>query len=551
MRIPQRRSSRASFAQGLVILSVLAALVALALTAGDSAHAQTAVPAAPTGLTAPTVAHNSVTLSWDDPGDTSITGYRILRRDPVNQAPGVFSTIVSNTGSAATSYTDGTVAAKTRYVYRVKAINAAGLSGQSNYVNAETPAAPVSPSAPAKPTGLTASSVSHDSVTLSWDDPDDDSITGYRVLRRSRDGDAHGDGEGSAQFVVIMDDTGTSDASYTDTSVTARTRYVYRVKAINAVGLSERSGYVNVETPAAPQPTPAPEPDDVTVVVVPPEEPEEPEVALQQQVTIIDRGTLTVDPRLPTRGTIGSPGERHRYEVELNSGRFYGLYIREGSTGEIRLLDQGGDPVQDNGRDLVSAPHAAWSGGYLFYQPTTVGTYVLEVRASDDQQTGFYALMVRDRTITASSGDEGRSNSTDFKQFINRAKLHPGDPVSGIIDTNGDIHGTLIDEDFFEANLHAGQTYTFTFAAGRITGGTGRKLWIAVHGPGTYHNFNNFSPPTSWGGSRTLSITITPHRTGAYVFTIGVFDSRIDRSTGTPVVESAAITPYTVTLAEE
>ena len=343
MRIPQRRSSRASFAQGLVILSVLAALVALALTAGGI-QAQATVPAAPTGLTAPTDAHNSVTLSWDDPGDTSITGYRILRRDPVNQAPGVFSTIVSNTGSAATSYTDGTVAAKTRYVYRVKAINAAGLSGQSNYVNAETPAAPVSPSAPAKPTGLTASSVSHDSVTLSWDDPDDDSITGYRVLRRSRDGDEYEDGEGAAEFVVVVDDTGSPTASYTDASVTARTRYVYRAKAINPAGLSERSSYVHVETLA--------EPVTTTVVVVPPEEPEEPEVALQQQVTIIDRGTLTVDPRLPTRGTIGSPGERHRYEVELQADRFYGLYIREGSTGEIRLLDQLGDPVQDNGRGL-------------------------------------------------------------------------------------------------------------------------------------------------------------------------------------------------------
>ena len=548
MRIPQRRSSRASFAQGLVILSVLAALVALALTAGGI-QAQATVPAAPTGLTAPTVAHNSVTLSWDDPGDTSITGYRILRRDPVNQAPGVFSTIVSNTGSAATSYTDGTVAAKTRYVYRVKAINAAGLSGQSNYVNAETPAAPVSPSAPAKPTGLTASSVSHDSVTLSWDDPDDDSITGYRVLRRSRDGDAHGDGEGSAEFVPIVDDTGSASTSYTDSSVSAQTRYVYRAKAINSAGLSERSSYVNVETLAAPPPTP--EPVTTTVVVVPPEEPEEPEFALQQQVTIIDRGTLTVDPRLPTRGTIGSPGERHRYEVDLQADRFYELYIREGSTGEIRLLLDHDTPVQYDGRDLVSAPHAAWGGGHIFYQPTTGSTHVVEVRASDDQQTGFYALMVRDRTITASSGDEGRSNSTDFKQFINRAKLHPGDPVIGIIDTNGDIHGNLIDEDFFEANLHAGQTYTFTFAAGRITGGKNRKLWIAVHGPGTYHNFNNFSPPTSWGGSRTLSITITPHRTGPYVFTIGVFDSVIDRSAGTYVVLDAAITPYTVTLAEQ
>ena len=260
----------------LAIALLLAAAFSL-LTAGDSARAQTAVPAAPTGLTAPTVVHNSVTLSWDDPGDTSITGYRILRRDPVNQAPGVFSTIVSNTGSAATSYTDGTVAATTRYVYRVKAINAAGTSGQSNYVNAKTTAAPVSPSAPAAPTGLTASSVSHDSVTLSWDDPDDDSITGYRVLRRSRDGDEYGDGEGSAEFVPIVDDTGSPAASYTDTSVTMRTRYVYRVQAISAAGLSERSTYRNVETPA--------EPVTTTVVVVPPEQPEEPEFALQTDTT--------------------------------------------------------------------------------------------------------------------------------------------------------------------------------------------------------------------------------------------------------------------------
>ncbi len=548
MRIPQRRSSLASFALGLVIVSVLAALVALALTAGGI-QAQTTVPAAPTGLVG-SVSHDSVSLSWDDPGDSSITGYRILRRDPVNQAPGVFSTIVSNTGNAATSYTDGTVAANTRYVYRVKAINAAGLSEQSNYVNIETTAAPVIVTVPAKPTGL-AGSVSHDSVSLSWDDPGDDSITGYRVLRRSRDGDEYEDGQGAAEFVAVIDDTGSPAASYIDTSVTARTRYVYRVKAINSAGLSERSSYLKVETSAAPPPTPAPEPDDVTVVVVPPEEPEEPEFALQQQVTIIDRGTLTVDPRLPTRGTIGSPGERHRYEVDLQADRFYELYIREGSTGEIRLLLDHDTPVQYDGRDLVSAPHAAWGGGHIFYQPTTGSTHVVEVRASDDQQTGFYALMVRDRTITASSGDEGRSNSTDFKQFINRAKLHPGDPVSGIIDTNGDIHGVLIDEDFFEANLHAGQTYTFTFAAGPITGGVDRKLWIAVHGPGTYHNFNNFSPPTSWGGSRTLSITITPHRTGPYVFTIGVFNSVIDRSAGTYVVLNAAITPYTVTLAEQ
>ena len=72
MRIPQRRSSRASFAQGLVILSVLAALVALALTAGGI-QAQATVPAAPTGLTVGSASHDAVSLTWDDPGNDSIT----------------------------------------------------------------------------------------------------------------------------------------------------------------------------------------------------------------------------------------------------------------------------------------------------------------------------------------------------------------------------------------------------------------------------------------------------------------------------------------------
>ena len=104
-------------------------------------------------------------------------------------------------------------------------------------------------SVPEAPTGLTATSVSHDSVTLGWDDPDDHSITGYQVLRQSRDGDEYGDGQGAAEFAAITDDTASSATTYTDTSVTARTRYVYRVKAINSEGTSEQSNYVNVETP--------------------------------------------------------------------------------------------------------------------------------------------------------------------------------------------------------------------------------------------------------------------------------------------------------------
>lgn len=118
------------------------------------------------------------------------------------------------------------------------------------------------PSVPSQPTGLTATWVYHDSVTLSWDDPGDGSITGYQVLRRSRDGDEYADGQGDARFAAVIDDTGSAATTYTDTSVTAHTRYVYRVKAINSEGMGERSTYLNVETPEEPAPKPTPEPTD-------------------------------------------------------------------------------------------------------------------------------------------------------------------------------------------------------------------------------------------------------------------------------------------------
>ncbi len=254
--------SSVALSRPLLALALLLAAVSVLFVPGNETHAQAAVPAAPTGLAAPTVAHDSVTLSWDDPGDSSITGYQVLRRSRDGSEYGDgegatgFVVIVGDTGSSATTYADTSVTARTRYVYRLKALNSVGLSPRSSYLNIETSVAPPPPSAPAAPTGLTASSVAHDSVTLSWDDPGDSSISGYQVLRRSRDGSEYGDGEGASGFVVIVDDTGSSATTYTDTSVTARTRYVYRVKAINSVGLSPRSSYLNIETsPAPPSPS--------------------------------------------------------------------------------------------------------------------------------------------------------------------------------------------------------------------------------------------------------------------------------------------------------
>ena len=99
-------------------------------------------PGKPTGLTGE-VAHDRVALTWDDPGDASISGYRVLRRDPEVDASGVFTTLIDNTGSALPAYVDREVQPEKRYVYRVQARNAAELSARSRRFVADTPAAPV------------------------------------------------------------------------------------------------------------------------------------------------------------------------------------------------------------------------------------------------------------------------------------------------------------------------------------------------------------------------------------------------------------------------
>ena len=197
-------------------------------------------PAKPRNLET-TATHDSVTLTWDDPGDDSITGYVILRRIPGVDPEGHFDVLVADTDTDATTYTDNTVAAETRYTYRIKAINGAGTSERSRWYHIDTPAAPV----PDKPTGLEATA-SHDSVTLTWDDPGDDTITGYVILRRVRENDTGGD------FSVLVAETASAATTYTDDTVAAGTTYTYRIKAINEHGTSERSRWYHIDIPAAP-----------------------------------------------------------------------------------------------------------------------------------------------------------------------------------------------------------------------------------------------------------------------------------------------------------
>ena len=301
-------------------------------------------PDKPKGLEA-TATHGQVVLTWDDPGDDTITGYVILRRNRDTDRKGEFRELVADTGTAATTtYTDDTVAAETRYTYRIKAINGAGTSERSRWFHIDTPAAPApepanspatgdptisgtaqvgetltadtsdiadadgltnatfsyqwladgaeivgatsltytladteegraikvrvsfaddagneesmtsaatdavaaEPSVPPdKPKGLDATAT-HDSVTLTWEDPGHDSITGYVILRRVRVNDQGGD------FSVLVANTESAATTYTDNEVAASTTYTYRIKAINEHGTSERSRWSHIDIPETP-----------------------------------------------------------------------------------------------------------------------------------------------------------------------------------------------------------------------------------------------------------------------------------------------------------
>ena len=98
---------------------------------------------------------------------------------------------------------------------------------------------------PDQPRGLSATA-SNGQVVLTWDDPDDDSITGYVILRRVRVNDTGGD------FSELVADTESAATTYTDDEVAAGTTYTYRIKAINEHGTSERLPLVPHRHPGGP-----------------------------------------------------------------------------------------------------------------------------------------------------------------------------------------------------------------------------------------------------------------------------------------------------------
>src|SRR5439155_1339480 len=177
-------------------------------------------PSSPSALTATVASSSQINLSWTSPADnggSAITGYMIERS---TDGGTTWTTVISNSGSTSTTYSDVGLAHSTTYTYRVSAINSIGTGSPSSTASATTLAV-----APSPPTGLAATAPSSSQIDLTWTAPTDNggsAITGYKIERSTN---------GGTTWSALVANTGSTATTYSDTGLTRATAYTYRVSA--------------------------------------------------------------------------------------------------------------------------------------------------------------------------------------------------------------------------------------------------------------------------------------------------------------------------------
>ena len=196
-------------------------------------------PSAPSGLAA-YYGNGGVSLVWNTPTEDAglVTGYEILRA----QGGGALTTLAADTGNAATAYSD-----LRRWDQRELRLPGQGHTRRGEERGLQRGAGAAASGG--SETGGQRVVLGPRAALLGR--PQDDSVTGYRILRRHWAADEPG------EFSTLAADTGTVETAYADDTVETGRVYVYRVLAINPGGVSEPSSDVRVRT-AAPVAPPEP-----------------------------------------------------------------------------------------------------------------------------------------------------------------------------------------------------------------------------------------------------------------------------------------------------
>ena len=207
------------------------------------------IPPPPASATA-YAGNNCNLVTW--PVVPGATSYNVLRStNAINGFASVTNGVpspVCGSGAVNATWLDATAGNGTNYFYAVRAVNPTGSSTNSPTSFGATPSAGNSTSAPAAPTGLTISSVAHQSVTLNWSAAANANY--YSIYRSTL---ANSGGGSSNVLSTILLNNAVTNTSYTDASPTDGSIYSYFVTATGAGGTSTNSAFAaGVPLPSAP-----------------------------------------------------------------------------------------------------------------------------------------------------------------------------------------------------------------------------------------------------------------------------------------------------------
>ena len=242
---------------------------------------------------------------------------------------------------------------------------------------------------------------------------------------------------------MVADATGSVASTYIDMTVTAHTRYVYAVKFRNAAGLSESSGHLRVETPAAKGAGrgvgPRQNPDDCGG----------------------NTNTLcTATIGTPKSGNIETGGDMDLFKVKLAVRQMYTITV-DGGSGQGKLGNSARITVFDSGNYHLTHPETSvevltewwWDrvggagevdrreGSPTRYQ--TVITFYVRVSSTSSSATGTYTLKVEPkaddcRTDTVDTGAQPACGFT-VTSPIDSGGVGRQWKFTGVIETSGEI----------------------------------------------------------------------------------------------------------------
>ena len=190
------------------------------------------VPAKPSGFTV-TAGDARVALGWNDPRNSSITGWQYSYR--TSGGYGSWTDIPGSSATTAGHIVTG-LSNGAEHTFKIRAVNGSGLGAESDAV-AATPR-PV----PGKPTGFR-TEAGNTQVRLLWSDPNDSSITSWQYKFRT-----------AGAYGTWTDIPGGSAATvrHTVTGLANDTAHAFRIRALNGSGAGPESEEKSATPKAAP-----------------------------------------------------------------------------------------------------------------------------------------------------------------------------------------------------------------------------------------------------------------------------------------------------------